>query len=170
MRRACAVRSCVAAAAEHQAVGIDDRRLGVACAEELAAAWAAVAARVDEVGRYCGHLLADYLVLAAIPLPPIEGAMHLHAFSALDYKIDCVLVQNDSVAERVLRDVLKPAEMSVAGDGGEADTAWEGPLPRDTAGALRRGAYALYGACGPTEVSCKLHVEQHPSLCLTSVS
>ena len=40
------------------------------CAEELAAAWAAVTARVDDFGRYCGHLLADYLVLAAIPLPP----------------------------------------------------------------------------------------------------
>ncbi len=28
---------------------------------------------------------------------------------------------------------------------------------RDTAGALRRGAYALYGACGATEVSLEPH-------------
>ncbi len=54
----------------HQAPSAAGRPLGVTCAEELAAVWAAVAARVDEFGRYCGHLLADYLVLAAIPLPP----------------------------------------------------------------------------------------------------
>ena len=55
--------------------GVSGRSLGVVCAEELAAAWAAVAARAEALGRYCCHLLSDYLVLAAIPLPPTGGEM-----------------------------------------------------------------------------------------------
>jgi hypothetical protein len=43
--------------------------------------------------------------------------------------------------------------MDMAGETSGADSAWDGPLPRDTAAALRRGAYTIYGACGPTEVS-----------------
>ncbi|KAK9837520.1 hypothetical protein WJX81_008387 [Elliptochloris bilobata] len=46
----------------------------VACAEELARVYAAVAAHKETLGVYCPHLLADYITLAAAPAAP-EAAM-----------------------------------------------------------------------------------------------
>ena len=121
----------LAPGAEAATVGFSERggpaaakALATLCGEELARVYAAVADHKEELAKYCGHLLADYITLALLPLPTAsDGAFSFAAGDGEDW---------------------------AAGLNSEAGQ--QGALPREAAAALRGGAYALYGACGPAEV------------------
>ena len=94
------------------------------------------------VGRYCPHLLADYLVLAAAP-PSGKSKALLHFRSPAR-----------ALAAAGVGTVAAGPGTSVAAAAAAAEEevlAGE-PMSREAAAALRQGAYALYGACSAAEV------------------
>jgi hypothetical protein len=103
----------------------------VLCAEALAKVHLELSG-LKPAAKYCPHVLADYLVLAASPLTARARA---------------VLTLPPPGAGAAAR-----GEGEGEGEGqGEAEDARSGLLARETGEALRQGAYALYGACGPGE-------------------
>ncbi len=95
------------------------------------------------IGRYCPQLLADYLVLAASP--PSAKSASLLRLSSLPAALTkgYIGAAGSSSSDAAAGDAVAVAEEDVLG--GE-------PLSNDAAAALRQGAFALYGACSPTEV------------------
>ena len=94
------------------------------------------------MGRYCPHLLADYLVLAAAP-PSGKSKALLHFRSPAR-----------ALAAAGVGTVAAGPGTSVAAAAAAAEEevlAGE-PMSREAAAALRQGAYALYGACSAAEV------------------
>eukprot|EP00887_Chlorella_sp_A99_P007879 scaffold20.g7879.t1 len=128
-----ALRGLLPEAARRSAAALDAPAWRVECAEGLAGVMAEVAALKASTSRYCPHLLADYLTLVASPLSP--KSKHLLGFVGLPAPGPAGAAA--AAAEARLRE-----EAALAGE----------PLCPASAGALRQGAYALYGACSAAEV------------------
>jgi nitrous oxide reductase len=95
------------------------------------------------IGRYCPHLLASYILLAAAP-PSARSRSLLHL---------------SSLAAAAAAGAQGAAVDVAAAAAAEEDVLAGEPLSPEVAAALRQGAYALYGACSAAEVrpaSCPL--------------
>lgn len=93
------------------------------------------------MGRYCPHLLADYLLLAAAP-PTARSKALLHYSSPAAG----ASASGDASA------AAAAATAAAAAAAAEEDVLAGEPLSAEAAAALRHGAYALYGACSAAEV------------------
>lgn len=109
------------------------------------------------VGRYCPHLLADYLVLAAAP--PSGKSKALLRFHSPARALAVASGGGSSAATSAPAvEAAGPGASGAAGAQASTAAAEEEvlagePMGREAAAALRQGAYALYGACSPAEVS-----------------
>ncbi|KAL4540276.1 hypothetical protein Ndes2437B_g01400 [Nannochloris sp. 'desiccata'] len=108
------------------AVGNKSIGVRVYCAEALAAVMAEIA-NLKASEKYCPHILADYLILAACPVTP----------TALN-----LLGSPTSLS-------AAPAAEDEEGDSGQRSMLLCSP---QIAVTLRQGAYAVYGACGTAGV------------------
>lgn len=108
-----------------------------ACTCSLMLPAAGCLAQEGGIGRYCPQLLADYLLLAAAP-PSAKSRALLHYSSP--------------AAHGAAGDGSSVAAAAAAAAAAEEDVLAGEPLSPEVAAALRRGAYALYGACSPAEV------------------
>lgn len=90
------------------------------------------------IGRYCPQVLADYVVLAAAP--PSAKSKALLAFSS-------------PAATQQRASGSASAAAAAGAAAAEEDVLSGEPLGPEVAAALRRGAYTLFSACSPGEVS-----------------
>ena len=90
------------------------------------------------MGRYCPQLLADYLLLAAAP-PSARSRALLHYASP-------------AAALAASAGANAAGTVAAAAAAAEEDALAGEPLSAEAGAALRRGAYALYGACSAAEV------------------
>ncbi|GAB4819208.1 hypothetical protein N2152v2_006254 [Parachlorella kessleri] len=110
----------------------------VKCAGALARVLEEVAALKATTSRYCPHLLADYLILAASPLTP---------------KARTLLGLLSSGAEHDPGTFPGPTAAHAGfGAAVEGDPLAGGAVCAETAAALRQGACAVYGACSSSEI------------------
>lgn len=95
--------------------------------------------------RYCPHLLADYILLAAAPLTPKASVL---------LGLDSIEGLSGASAPPTQGAGGAPSGQSPGEDG--EDPLAGGLLCAETAAALRQGAYAVYGACSSSEVGALL--------------
>ncbi|KAL4451904.1 hypothetical protein ABPG75_007566 [Micractinium tetrahymenae] len=127
-----------------------EQRWRLKCAELLAGVLAELAGLKDVgVGRYCPQLLADYLLLAAAP-PSGRSKALLH-FSSPAATLAARRASHSDSGGSHGSDAAAAAGAAAAA-AAEMDALAGEPLSPAVAAALRRGAFALYGACSASEI------------------
>lgn len=127
------------------------------------------------VGRYCPHLLADYLVLTAAP-PSGKSKALLRFASPARALVAAGAGASDAAAAVAAGSGAAGASTAAAAAAAEDEVLAGEPMSRKAAAALRQGAYALYGACSAAEVCregavswCVVHILQVVGVCLQAV-
>jgi hypothetical protein len=116
----------------------------VRAGEQLSGVYEAVAGAGDLLGRYCHHIVADYIVHMAL-----EPAVGLHAIAAAARRGGGDSSGgNYSSSRRRRLDVVDVADGDVDGNSSSVDEA----CSSEVVAVAQRDAYALFGVLAPGEV------------------
>ena len=121
----------------------------VRAAEQLSRAYEAVAGAGDLLGRYCHHMVADYIVHMAS-----EPAVSLHALAAAAaVRVESMgsISSSNSSGSGSRRVVVMTEAVAVDADGSGSGSNSRG-CSSEVLGVVQRGAYALFGIFAPGEV------------------